>query len=76
MYDATKIADRIKGSARARGTTVKALLDSAGVNWNFMSSTLRAGSMPKVDTLARIADQLECSVDYLVGRTDKPEVNK
>ena len=27
-------------------------------------------------TLARIADVLDCSVDYLLGRTDKPEVNR
>lgn len=26
--------------------------------------------------LALIADYLNCSVDYLLGRTDKPEVNK
>ncbi len=27
-------------------------------------------------SLARIADYLDCSVDYLLGRTDKPEVNR
>jgi transcriptional regulator len=26
--------------------------------------------------LARIADYLDCSVDYLLGRTENPEVNK
>ncbi len=26
--------------------------------------------------LARIADYLNCSVDYLMGRTDNPEINK
>lgn len=26
--------------------------------------------------LCKIADYLDCSVDYLLGRTDKPEVNK
>lgn len=33
-------------------------------------------SMPKADTLAKIADYLNCSVDYLLGRTDNPEINK
>jgi hypothetical protein len=28
------------------------------------------------DSLARIADYLDYSVDYLLGRTDNPEVNK
>ncbi|MFR3653073.1 XRE family transcriptional regulator [Dysosmobacter welbionis] len=27
-------------------------------------------------SLARIADALDCSVDYLLGRTDNPEINK
>ncbi len=27
-------------------------------------------------SLARIADYLDCSVDYLLGRTDNPEVNR
>ena len=26
--------------------------------------------------LARIADYLDCSVDYLLGRTDNPAVNR
>ena len=33
-------------------------------------------SMPKADTLARIADYLDCSVDYLLGRTDDPQSHK
>lgn len=27
-------------------------------------------------SLAKIADYLDCSVDYLLGRTDIPEINK
>ena len=26
--------------------------------------------------LTRIADYLDCSVDYLLGRTDNPEINR
>lgn len=26
--------------------------------------------------LAKIADALNCSIDYLMGRTDNPEINK
>lgn len=32
------------------------------------------GSMPKSDNLAKIADFLNCSVDYLLGRTDNPNI--
>jgi len=31
---------------------------------------------PSAEVLEKIADYLDCSVDYLLGRTDKPEVNK
>ncbi len=37
---------------------------------------LSGGSTPKSENLAKIADCLDCSVDYLLGRTDNPEVNK
>ncbi len=30
------------------------------------------GSVPNGDTLAKIADYLNCSVDYLLGRTNNP----
>lgn len=33
------------------------------------------GSFPNGETLIKIADYLDCSVDYLLGRTDVPEVN-
>lgn len=29
------------------------------------------GSMPRADTLAKIADYLQCSVDYLLERTEE-----
>lgn len=35
-----------------------------------------AKQMPKLDILIRIADAYKVSVDYLVGRTDNPHVNR
>ena len=31
-------------------------------------------SNPDIDTLKKLSDALECSVDYLVGKTDSPTV--
>lgn len=31
---------------------------------------------PSLESLVKIADYLDCSVDYLLGRTDNPKVNK
>lgn len=76
MYDTVFTAERIKILAKTKGTTVKDLLNDCGLNKNVLSTMLSRGSMPKADNLAKIADYLDCSVDYLLGRTDKPEVNK
>ena len=44
------------------------MLIDLGLGQNSMSNFKT--SMPKADTIARIADYLNCSVDYLLGRTD------
>lgn len=38
-------------------------------------SKWRNGTVPTGDILAKIADSLDCSVDYLLGRTNYPEIN-
>jgi len=74
MYISANIAKKIKETAKTRGVSVKKLLDDVGLGVNTMSNFKT--SMPKADNLARIADYLDCSVDYLLGRTDNPEINK
>ena len=34
---------------------------------------IRKGSMPSADKVAKIADGLDVSIDYLLGRTDNPK---
>ena len=74
MYISTDIAERIKQMAKTKNVSVKKLLIDIGMGFNTMSNMKT--SMPKADNLAKIADYLDCSVDYLLGRTDKPEINK
>ena len=75
MYESAKIAERIKKTAKARGIQLKIMLEDIGLNKNTLSNMYK-GSVPKADNLAKIADYLNVSVDYILGRTDKPEVNK
>lgn len=70
MYISSDVASRIKDEARRRGITVKQLLEDAELGKNMM--TMMRSSMPKADNLAKIADVLGCSVDYLLGRDDAP----
>nr|DAP84422.1 MAG TPA: repressor protein [Caudoviricetes sp.] len=74
MYVSSDIAIRIKSLAKAKGVSVKKLLEDVGLGYNTMSNLKT--SMPKADNLARIADYLDCSMDYLLGRTDVPEVHR
>lgn len=74
MYESNKIAERIKDLARERGVSVRQMLSDVGLGFNTMANM--RNSVPKADNLAKIADYLSCSVDYLLGRTDNPEVNK
>lgn len=74
MYASANVAETIKSLAKKKNISIKKVLDDVGLNYNTMTN-MRT-SMPKADNLAKIADYLDCSVDYLLGRTDNPEVNK
>ena len=75
MYDSTKVAESIKNRAKERNVQIKDMLLDLNLNKNTLS-TMYSGSMLKGDSLARIADYLECSVDYLLGRTENPQINR
>lgn len=75
MYESTKVAEVIKSISKTKGIQLKDMLIELKLNKNTLSSMYN-GSTIKADSLARIADYLDCSVDYLLGRTDKPEVNR
>lgn len=71
MYNSPDIAMRIKSTAKEKGVLLKTMLEEVGLGSNAMSH-MRHGKVPASDTLARIADYLSCSTDYLLGRTDDP----
>lgn len=75
MYNSHDIAIKIKETAKNRNIVIKTLLIDCELGSNTMSAMYH-GKMIASDSLARIADYLDCSVDYLLGRTDNPEVNR
>ena len=75
LYDSHNIANRIKEVAKLRNITLKQMLVDLSLGSNAMSAMYH-GKIIASDSLARIADYLDVSVDYLLGRTDVPEVNK
>ena len=62
------------------------LCEKAGVKPNPLGKNLgissgvitkwKNGGTPNGETLTKIADYLDCSVDYLLGRTDNPNSHK
>lgn len=75
MNIAQDIAHVIKELAKAKGISTTKMLEACNLNKNTLSSMQSRGSMLKVDSLAKIADYLDCSVDYLLGRTDIPNIS-
>lgn len=76
MYEPKSIAERIKELAKIKKIKISDMLSDCNLSKNSIASMSSGGSTPKSENLAKIADYLDCSVDYLLGRTDKPELIK
>lgn len=74
MYESHNLASRIKEIAKKKDIKIKQMLIHCGLGSNTMSALYHDKSIA-YDSLAKIADYLDCSIDYLVGRTDVPEIN-
>lgn len=70
MYETSITVERIKSRAKENGISVKTMLEDCGLNKNTLSSMQSRGSWLQSNSLAKIADYLDCSVDYLLGRVD------
>lgn len=67
MYNSQEIANRIKLTAKLKGYSVSSVLSECELGKNTIA---KIGQGTDILTLnfAKIADQLDCSVDYLLGR--------
>ncbi len=75
MYNNQQMSDRIKFQAKAQKVALKKMLEDLELGINLISHLAKGQNITAIN-LARIADYLDCSVDYLLGRTDVPEVNR
>jgi len=74
MYVNQEMANRIKLRAKTQKIAMKTMLADLELGINLVSHLANGQNITAIN-LARIADYLGCSVDYLLGRTDNPEVN-
>lgn len=75
MYNSQKIAERIKLRAKQQNISVNQLLINCKLGKNTVAK-IANGTDILTFNFAKIADYLDCSVDYLLGRTDIPEINR
>ena len=47
------------------------MLSECDLNINLLSTMQSSGFFPRLEAIAKIADYLDCSVDYLLGRTNR-----
>ena len=69
MYSPQEIADKIKQLAKNKGVSLKQMLSDCELGINFVSQ-IASGSAITYINLAKIADYLGVSIDYLLGRDD------
>ena len=75
MYITQEIAGRIKALLKLQNKSMKDMLSTLGLGINAISEFSKGKQLSCI-SLAKIADYLDCSVDYLLGRTDNPNVNR
>ena len=66
-----QIAERIKFICKSQKKTVSKMLIDCNISKSLIYDMEKRNMSPSCDKLARIADYLDCSVDYLLGRTDE-----
>ncbi|CUQ22417.1 Uncharacterised protein [Anaerotruncus colihominis] len=75
MYTAQNLVTRIKMRTKERNILMRDMLTECELNINAINQISDKKGLSSF-ALARIADYLGCSVDYLLGRTDNPEINR
>lgn len=73
MYTAQTTIERIQSIIKTRGLVQKDVLSDCGLNENTLKRMTDVRGMASF-SLAKIADYLGVSVDYLLGRTNDPDI--
>ena len=68
--------ERFRKMLQTRKITAYRIAKETGISQGLMAEYHRGEKVPAVNNLIKIADYLDCSVDYLLGRTDNSDVNR
>lgn len=68
--------NRLKELRRSRGYTQISLQMQTGIEQALLSKFENGERVPPTETLVRLAEFYNVSIDYILCRTDKAEVNR
>lgn len=70
------VKNRLKELRKSRGYTQIALQMQTGIEQALLSKFENMERVPPTETLLRLAEFYGVSIDYILCRTDKPEINR
>lgn len=70
-----QLAGIIKELCKSRGTSVSKMLSECGIRKSLIYDLEKRDWTPSISVAEQIANYFDCSVDYLLGRTDNPTVS-
>ncbi len=76
MKNSQNLAETIEILAKEKGSSVSSVLQELDMNKNALFTMKKNGYLPRVESLCKFADYFQCSLDYLVGRTDEAKIEK
>lgn len=68
--------NRLKELRKNRGYTQVSVQMQTGIEQALLSKFENGDRIPPTETLIRLADFYDVSIDYILCRTNKPEINK
>ncbi len=68
--------NRLKDLRKRRGYTQVSLQMQTGIEQSLLSKFENGERIPPTETLLQLAEFYNVSIDYLLCRTDKPEINR
>lgn len=77
MINREIFSDRLKQLRKEKNLSMQSLAQIVGLKSKGSIGQFETGlNVPSADILVALADYFDVSLDYLVGRTNKPEINK
>jgi transcriptional regulator with XRE-family HTH domain len=73
-FDESALRMRITKTRESKGLNQAQLAEKAGITPAAVSQIEKGNRVPSIPVLHRIAGVLEVSIDYLMGKTDKSEI--